>query len=206
MLHHTSACRICSRPDLISAGFHSPCRSAPDLSLYLSLAILTGWQHTYLSNASLAATLLLPTDAAVRAFLQQQASLAGHACRCRHVMRSCSARCLRWLVYRVDTSDVQILGMAAAELRFEAAGHTLEWPHLLHSGSVRPRPLLLGCLPLPPCCTATALCPPPSLLHSDRAVPPTLFLLQALTPENVYATSGELESLLAYHTLPTPLT
>lgn len=66
--------------DLISAGFHSPCRSAPDLSLYLSLAILTGWQHTYLANASLAATLLLPTDAAVRAFLQQQASLAGPAC------------------------------------------------------------------------------------------------------------------------------
>ncbi|PRW32690.1 General transcription factor 3C polypeptide 5 [Chlorella sorokiniana] len=47
-------------------------RSAPDLSLYLSLAVLTGWQHTYLANASLAATLLLPSDTAVRAFLQQQ--------------------------------------------------------------------------------------------------------------------------------------
>ena len=52
----------------------SSCRSAPDLSLYLSLAVLTGWQHTFLGNASLAATLLLPSDAAVRAFLQQQAS------------------------------------------------------------------------------------------------------------------------------------
>lgn len=52
----------------------SSCRSAPDLSLYLSLAVLTGWQHTYLANASLAATLLLPSDTAVRAFLQQQAS------------------------------------------------------------------------------------------------------------------------------------
>ena len=52
-----------------------PHRSAPDLSLYLSLAVLTGWQHAYLANASLAATLLLPSDTAVRAFLQQQASI-----------------------------------------------------------------------------------------------------------------------------------
>lgn len=43
-------------------------------------------------------------------------------------------------------------------------------------------------------------------MATSLGCPPKPSLLQALTPENVYATSGQLESLLAYHTLPTPLT
>ena len=74
----------------LSPGLAPPRRSAPDLSLYLSLAVLTGWQHAFLSNASLAATLLLPTDDALRAFLQQQAGGGGGACsaeECSEVRR-----------------------------------------------------------------------------------------------------------------------
>ena len=37
------------------------------------MAYLTGWQTDFLGNASLAATLLMPSDAAVRAFLLAQA-------------------------------------------------------------------------------------------------------------------------------------
>ncbi|PSC67383.1 hypothetical protein C2E20_8949 [Micractinium conductrix] len=47
-------------------------RGAPDLTLYLSLAVLTGYHEASLSSPDLAVTLLLPTDAAFRAFLQEQ--------------------------------------------------------------------------------------------------------------------------------------
>ncbi|KAL4421230.1 hypothetical protein ABPG75_010521 [Micractinium tetrahymenae] len=47
-------------------------RGAPDLTLYLSLAVLTGFLQRQLSDPGLSATLLLPSDAALRAFLQQQ--------------------------------------------------------------------------------------------------------------------------------------
>lgn len=51
------------------------------------------------------------------------------------------------------------------------------------------------------CCTSRTSSP------ARHAVPGTLCVhVQRLTPENVYALSDQLESLLAYHTLPQPLT
>ncbi|KAI3423986.1 hypothetical protein D9Q98_009819 [Chlorella vulgaris] len=47
-------------------------RGAPDLTLFLALASLSGWQQQRLADPQLAATLLLPTDDAIRAFLAQQ--------------------------------------------------------------------------------------------------------------------------------------
>ncbi|KAL4855756.1 Embryogenesis-associated protein B8 [Chlorella vulgaris] len=47
-------------------------RGAPDLTLFLALASLTGWQQQRLADPQLAATLLLPTDDAIWAFLAQQ--------------------------------------------------------------------------------------------------------------------------------------
>lgn len=49
-----------------------PLSGAPDLALFLALASLTGWQQQRLADPQLAATLLLPTDDAIRAFLAQQ--------------------------------------------------------------------------------------------------------------------------------------
>lgn len=56
-----------------------PRSGAPDLTLFLSLAVLTGWQAAHLANSSLAATLLVPNDDAIRAFLQDQAGVGGTA-------------------------------------------------------------------------------------------------------------------------------
>ena len=48
------------------------CRGAPDLTLYLSLSVLTGWHQARLADPALAVTLLLPDDNAIRQHLEQQ--------------------------------------------------------------------------------------------------------------------------------------
>eukprot|EP00887_Chlorella_sp_A99_P000535 scaffold17.g535.t1 len=65
-------------------------RSGQDTAFFLSLGLLTGWVQRNLSSPDLAGTLLLPTDAALSAFLADQGigpgDLVGHASQLESVL------------------------------------------------------------------------------------------------------------------------
>jgi hypothetical protein len=157
-------------------------RGAPDLALFLALAALTGWQQQRLTDPRLAATLLLPNNDAIQAFLLEQ---AGFFCWDR--------------APSVKGETLMTLLMTAPCMW---ASSFLVWS--LRCSQARPGGWLHACPCAMHCIATLALFLVRGIL-TCTASPCTAPVPQGLNSSNVYLYSRQLESLLAYHALPQPL-